>query len=95
MYTSHFGLALAGLCINRFSKLSQVIGRKVEKRGNIISPTDLLRSYLGLLWHGTSDYEAITTMRDEDDYCNSSLGITNVPSAERLQQRLAEQAGAI
>ena len=90
-YTSHSGLALVGLCINRFSKLSQVIGRTMEQRGNIISHTDLLRSYLGLLCLGKSDYEAITSMR-EDDYFKSSLGITNVPSAERLRQRLDEQA---
>jgi hypothetical protein len=90
-YTSHSGLALAGLCINRFSELSRVTGRKMEKRGNLISHTDLLRNYLGLLCLGKSDYEAITAMRD-DDFFKSSLGITNVPSAERLRQRLDEQA---
>lgn len=30
-------------------------------------------------------------MRD-DDYFKSSLGITNVPSSERLRQRLDEEA---
>jgi len=29
-YTSHSGLALAGLCLNRYSKLSRVIGRKMD-----------------------------------------------------------------
>jgi len=38
-----------------------------------------------------SDYEAITAMRD-DDYFKKSLGITRVPSAERLRQRLDEEA---
>ena len=78
-YTSHSGLALAGLCINRYSKLAQVIDRKMDKKGNIISHTDLLRSYLGLLCLGKSDYEAISGMRD-DDYFKHSLGITNIPS---------------
>jgi len=90
-YTSHSGLALVGLCINRYSDLARVIGRKMDKRGNIISHTDLLRSYLGLLSLGKSDYEAVTGMRD-DDYFKNSLGITNVPSAERLRQRLDAEA---
>jgi hypothetical protein len=91
LYTSHSGLALAGLCINRYSDLARMVGRKMDKRGNIISHTDLLRSYLGLLCLGKSDYEAISAMRD-DDYFKNSLGITNVPSAERLRQRLDEEA---
>lgn len=90
-YTSHSGLALVGLCINRYSDLSRVVGRKIGNSNNLISHTDLLRSYLGLLCLGKSDYEAITSMR-EDDYFKDSLGITNVPSAERLRQRLDEEA---
>jgi Transposase DDE domain group 1 len=93
-YTSHSGMALAGLCINRYSDLSQVVGRKMEKNANLISHSDLLRSYLGLLCLGKSDYEAVTAMRD-DDYFKSSLGISNVPSAERLRQRLDEHAEQI
>jgi len=90
-YTSHSGLALVGLCINRYSELSKVINRTMDKRGNIISHTDLLRSYLGLLCLGKSDYEAITALRD-DDYFKSSLGIGKVPSTERLRQRLDKEA---
>jgi len=90
-YTSHSGLALAGLCINRYSELSRVAGRKMEKNTNLISHSDLLRSYLGLLCLGKSDYEAVTEKRD-DDYFKSSLGITHVPSTERLRQRLDEHA---
>lgn len=92
-YTSHSGLALTGLCINRYSNLSQVTGRKMENNGNLISNTDILRSYLGLLCLGKSDYEAITSMR-KDDYFKNSLGITNIPSAERLRQRIDEDAEA-
>jgi len=90
-YTSHSGLALAGLCINRYSNLSKVVGRAMEDSGNVISHADLLRSYLGLLCLGKSDYQAITAMR-EDDYFMNSLGISTVPSAERLRQRLDEKA---
>ena len=90
-YTSHSGLALVGLCINRYSDISRVVRRKRGNSNNLISHTDLLRSYLGLLCLGKSDYEAVTSMR-EDDYFKDSLGITNVPSAERLRQRLDEEA---
>ncbi|MFP7754081.1 IS1380 family transposase [Thermodesulfobacteriota bacterium B35] len=90
-YTSHSGLALIGLCINRYSELSKVINRKMDEHGNLISHSDLLRSYLGLLCLGKSDYEAITAMRN-DDYFKSSLGITKVPSPERLRQRLDQEA---
>ena len=68
-YTSHSGLALAGLCINRYSDLSRVIGRKMDNNSNLIFHADLLRSYLGSLCLGKSDYEAITSMR-QDDYFN-------------------------
>jgi len=90
-YTSHSGLALAGLCMNKYGNLSRVIGRKMKNNGNLISDTDILRSYIGLLCIGKSDYEAISSMR-EDKYFKNSLGITNVPSAERLRQRLDEEA---
>jgi hypothetical protein len=91
IYTSHSGLALAGLCMNKYGNLSRVIGRKMKNSGNLISDADILRSYIGLLCIGKSDYEAISSMR-EDEYFKNSLGITNVPSAERLRQRLDEEA---
>ena len=84
-------LALAGLCINRYSELSRVVGRKMDNTGNLISHTDILRNYLGLLCLGKSDYEAITSMR-QDTYFKNALGIKNVPSAEKLRQRFDEEA---
>jgi len=90
-YTSHSGMALVGLCINRYSDLSRTVIRKMDNNANLISHSDLLRSYLGLLCLGKSDYEAVSAMRG-DDYFKDSLGITNVPSAERLRQRLDEHA---
>lgn len=91
LYTSHSGLALVGLCINRYSNLPRVTGRKMVNNTNLISNIDILRSYLGLLCIGKSDYEAVSGMRN-DKYFKDSLGITNVPSAERLRQRLDEDA---
>ena len=65
-YTSHSGMALIGLCLNRFSKLAEVTGRKMGKNSNVITDADILRSYLGLLCLGKSDYEAVTAMHDDD-----------------------------
>jgi len=91
-YTSHSGLALVGLFINRYSELPRVIGREMDNTRNIISHVDILRSYLGLLCLGKSDFEAITAMR-QDQFFKNSLGIRHIPSAERLRQRLDEEAG--
>ena len=87
-YTSHSGLALAGACINRYSDLGRYVGR-VAKGSDHIAEVDILRSYLGLLCLGKSDYQAIAAMR-EDDYFKQALGIGRVPSVERLRQRLDE-----
>jgi hypothetical protein len=90
-YTSYSGLALAGACINRYSDLGRSVGR-VAKGSDHIAEIDILRSYLGLLCLGKSDYQAIAAMR-EDDYFREALGIGRIPSVERLRQRL-DEAGA-
>lgn len=90
-YTSHSGLALAGACINRYSDLGRQVGR-VAKGSDHIAEVDILRSYLGLLCLGKSDYQAIAAMQ-EDEYFKHALGIVRMPSVERLRQRL-DEAGA-
>lgn len=90
-YTSHSGLALAGLCINRYSDLSSRIGRAMDDSSNVISQMDILRSYIGLLCLGKSDFEALADMR-EDEYFRHAMGIETVPSIERLRQRMDETA---
>jgi hypothetical protein len=90
-YTSHSGLAIIGLCINRFSDLPKQVAGKMTRGQDKISHTDIVRSMLGLLCLGKSDFEAISSMRD-DTYFKQSLGISTVPSVERLRQRLDENA---
>mgnify|MGYP001767728485 FL=1 len=90
-YTSNSGLALAGACINRYSDLGRQVGR-VAKGSDHIAEVDILRSYLGLLCLGKSDYQAIGAML-EDEYFKHALGIARIPSVERLRQRL-DEAGA-
>ena len=65
---------------------------RTKNSSNLISHTDLLRSYLGLLCLGKSDYEDITSMRENDYYFKNSLRISYAPSSERPHQRLDEEA---
>lgn len=92
-YTSHSGLALIGLCINRFSGMPQKVTRKMTRGQDKISHPDIIRGMVGLLCLGKSDYEAITS-KQEDVFFKQSLGIKNIPSAERLRQRLDQDAEA-
>lgn len=89
-YTSHSGLALVGLGVNRFTKLSGKLKRAMPDT-KPISNIDVIRGYIGLLALGKSDYEAITDMRD-DRFFHESMGLKNIPSAETLRQRLDEIA---
>lgn len=91
LYTSHSGLALAGLCINRYSDLSSRLGRAIDDSGNVISQMDIIRSYIGMLCLGKSDFEALAGMR-EDEFFRHAMGIETVPSVERLRQRMDETA---
>ncbi len=92
-YTSHSGLALVGACINRYSGLGRTLGR-VAQGSDHIAEIDVIRSYLGLLCLGKSDYQAVTAKRD-DEYFKQALGIGRIPSAERLRQRLDEAGAAL
>jgi len=92
-YTSHSGLVLIGLGINRYSKIPAAARKAfpVGKGTNGIGLDDILRSYVGMLSLGQTDYEAVSNKRD-DDYFKQSLGIQKVPSAETLRQRFDELA---
>ena len=95
-YTSHSGLALVGLCLNKLSSLPlKAKGAfPLSPASNGIGLDDIVRSYVGLLSLGQSDYEAVTNKR-EDDYFRQSLGIGKIPSAETLRQRLDEVASGL
>ena len=92
-YTSHSGLALVGLCLNRLCLLPNKAKEAfpLSPGSNGIGLDDILRSYVGLLSLGQSDYEAVTSRR-EDDYFREALGISKVPSTATLRQRLNEVA---
>ena len=91
-FTSHSGLALVGMALNRHSGLPKVIDKKVALRHGI-SHSDVLRSYIGMLSLGKSDFEAVENVRD-DGFFVEALGVSTVPSAVTLRQRLDERAVA-
>ncbi len=89
IYTSHSGLALIGQFINRFTSLTKSL-RKIKKRHGIPN-IELIRSYLGLLSLGKSDYAALENYR-LDPFFKQALGIKQMPSSSRLRQRFDENA---
>lgn len=60
-YTTHSGLALIGQFINQFTSLGKT-SRKIKRRHGIPN-IELLRSFLGLLCLGKSDYDALENHR--------------------------------
>jgi hypothetical protein len=83
--TSHSGLALVGLCLNRHSDLPARADEHLACQG--IRSADVIRSYVGLLCLGQNDFEAVTGRRKDRTF-RKALGIGSVPSAETLRQRL-------
>jgi hypothetical protein len=88
--TSHAGLALVGMALNRHSGLADHVDRQVPLRHGI-SHGDVLRTYIGLLSLGKSDFEAVENVR-EDEFFAEALGVSTVPSAVTLRQRLDARA---
>lgn len=91
-YTSHSGLALIGLAINRHTGLKKTL-RSVSKRHGIPN-VDLIRTFVGQLCLGKSDFDAVENVR-HDRYFKQALGIKQSPSAARLRQRFDEDARAL
>ena len=75
-FTSHSGLALVGLALNQSTSLKKSLKSIVKRHG--ISTMDLIRSYVGQLAIGKSDFDHINTVRD-DDFFKAALGIQKSP----------------
>ena len=56
-YTSHSGLALVGVAVNRYTAMKKTLRGFVKGHG--ISNFDLIRTYLGQPCLGRSDFDAI------------------------------------
>ena len=92
LYTSHSGLALVGLALSRHTSLKKSL-RSIPKRHGIPN-IDLIRTYVGQLSVGKSDFDAIENVRN-DRYFKQALDIKQTASSARLRQRFDEDARAI
>ena len=85
------GLALVGHHLNRLAPVfKQLDGALSVKNG--VANSDILRSYLGLLVQGKSDFDAIENFRG-DTFFKQALGIKLLPSSPTLRQRMDARAG--
>lgn len=89
IYTSSAGLALAGRCVNKHTPLPKT-ARTITKRHGIAN-IDLIRTYLGLILSGKSDFEAVEQVR-HDPFFKQAMGIKQSISSSRLRQRFDEDA---
>ena len=87
--TSHGGLALVGQCLEIINIEAVIDGQVPVKQG--IKTSEIIKSAVGLLSIGKSDFEAIEAFR-EDRFFKRALDIHKVPSSVWLRQRL-DRAG--
>jgi Transposase DDE domain group 1 len=88
IHTSHAGLALLGRAI-RLSGLDAAVDELPLLHG--IAHRDIVKSYLGILALGKSDFEAVGNVR-ADPFFRQALDLERVPSAARLRLRLDQHA---
>ena len=69
-YTSHSGLALVGLAINRHTSLVKTAQSVVKRHG--IPNIELIRAYVGQIAVGKSDFSGSSKCRRRRDCGNAS-----------------------
>ncbi|VAX03042.1 Mobile element protein [hydrothermal vent metagenome] len=87
-YVTHSGLVLVGLGL-KHSGIAKALKKWTHRHGS--SHGDCMKSYIGLLSIGKSDFDAIENRR-HDRYFKKALGIKKVPSAPTLRQRFDKWA---
>ncbi len=87
--TPHAGLALVGHYLNQQTTLAK-ISRTITKRHGIAN-IDLIRTYLGQMCLGKSDFEVVEQSR-HDPFFKAAMGIKQSISSARLRQRFDEDA---
>ncbi|NYS62624.1 IS1380 family transposase [Vreelandella salicampi] len=86
--TSHAGLSIIGQCLET-AGVDSIDGRFPTSVGTRTS--DVVKSYLGLLCLGMSDYDAIENFRRDKPF-QQLLTLQKVPSTATLRQRLEKLA---
>lgn len=84
------GLALVGHHLQRLAPVFKQIDTALPVSGGVAN-SDILRSYLGLLVQGKSDFDAIENFRG-DAFFKQALGIKLLPSSPTLRQRMDGRA---
>ena len=87
------GLALVGHHLNQLTAEFKRIDAALPVRTGVAS-SDIVRSYLGLLVQGKSDFDAIEGFRG-DAFFKQALGIALLPSSATLRQRMDSAAVAL
>ncbi len=87
------GLALVGHYLKALQPAFKGVDKAMPIRSGV-STSDVLRTYLGLLVQGKSDFDAIENFRG-DAFFKQSLGIEQLPSSPTLRQRLDAKATAV
>ncbi len=90
--TSYSGLALIGQCCQAAQVDGVMDARLPVSQG--MKSSDLVKSIVGLLSLGKSDFEAIEPFRD-DRFFKQSLGLAKVPSGVWMRQRLDAKGAVI
>ena len=84
------GLALVGHYLKSMAPVFGQIDKALAVRSGVDS-SDIVRSYLGLLVQGKSDFDAIENFRG-DAFFKQALGIGQLPSSATLRQRMDARA---
>ena len=87
-YVTHSGFALVGLAL-KHSGIAKLLKKIPHRHG--AGHADCIKSYIGLLCIGKSDFDAIENRR-QDRFFKKALGIKKVPSSPTLRQRFDKQA---
>jgi hypothetical protein len=90
--TSYSGLALIGQCCQA-AQVEAVIDPKIPVSQGMRT-SDIVKSVVGLLSLGKSDFEAIEAFR-QDRFFKEALGLSKVPGSVWIRQRLDSKASAI
>ncbi|MGD7651391.1 IS1380 family transposase, partial [Ralstonia pseudosolanacearum] len=86
--TSHAGLSIIGQCLE-MAGVDSIDSRYPTSLG--MRNSDVIKSYLGLLCLGMSDFDAIENFRSDKPF-KQLLTLQKVPSAATLRQRLEKLA---
>ena len=87
------GLALVGDYLKTIEPVLKRLDKALPVRAGVAN-SDILRSYVGLLVQGKSDFDAVENYRG-DKFYKQSLGVELLASSPTLRQRMDAQASSL